>query len=185
MTTIGLPEAHSRILVLVTGSREWTDRDAIIAAFDATEATAGWRVPRARTLSFDLMHGACPLRMVGRHGHRVPGSADMLAHEIARFRPGWKIVESQPGVLGFPADWSNGRGAGFIRNQQMVDVVKAAEGYAWKVCIGFPIDGLDVPYTGPLPGVGGTWDCLKRARKAGIDTWWAYPGMGSSPEVAA
>lgn len=49
-----------------------------------------------------------------------------------------------------PADWSRGRGAGPARNQHMVDL------------------GADLCLAFPLPGSRGTWDCVRRAKAAGI-----------------
>ena len=50
-----------------------------------------------------------------------------------------------------PADWStHGRAAGPIRNQQMVD--RGAD-----ICLAFPTSSSI-----------GTWDCVRRAKAAGI-----------------
>lgn len=48
------------------------------------------------------------------------------------------------------ADWSLGKVAGHIRNQKMVDL------------------GADVCLAFPMQGSRGTWDCVRRAEKAGI-----------------
>jgi hypothetical protein len=50
----------------------------------------------------------------------------------------------------YEADWSRGRGAGPERNQEMVDA------------------GADIVYAFPVEGSRGTWDLVKRARKAGL-----------------
>ncbi|MCK5653187.1 MAG: DNA ligase, partial [Gemmatimonadetes bacterium] len=50
----------------------------------------------------------------------------------------------------YEADWSRGRKAGPERNQEMVDA------------------GADIVYAFPVEGSRGTWDLVKRARKAGI-----------------
>lgn len=51
----------------------------------------------------------------------------------------------------FTADWqANGKAAGPIRNQQMVD-------YGADLCLAFPMDGSR-----------GTWDCVNKAKNAGI-----------------
>ena len=53
----------------------------------------------------------------------------------------------------FPADWKNlGKAAGPIRNQQMVDLNP-------DLCIAFPSKNSR-----------GTWDCVRRAKKANIET---------------
>jgi hypothetical protein len=52
----------------------------------------------------------------------------------------------------YPADWKRfGKSAGPRRNEEMV--LKGAD-----VCVGFPI----------LGGSNGTWDCMNRAKQAGI-----------------
>lgn len=78
--------------VLVTGSRNWTDREAIIKAFSEYGFES----------KVTLISGACPT------------GADAIAEELAE-RRGWNIERH-------PADWQkHGRAAGPIRNQQMVD----------------------------------------------------------------
>jgi hypothetical protein len=49
-----------------------------------------------------------------------------------------------------PADWSQGRGAGPARNQDMVDL------------------GADAVYAFPVEGSKGTWDLVRRAEAAGL-----------------
>lgn len=197
MTSIGLPEARTVVNVLVTGSREFWHRPTIRVAFEAIVAATLWTRPGP--YRFRLIEGECPLRPVkldlpddelrrlghdpDLYGRTVQASADLIAASVAH-EMGWEIVESAPGVRGFPADWdAYGKSAGHIRNAEMVKYLLAQPGE--QVCVGFPMDGLDVPYEGPLPDKGGTWDCLKRARDVGVRTWWAYPGMGAEPEVAA
>lgn len=81
--------------ILVTGSRNWTDRDAIWAAIRA----AGLRAevhPQETT----VVHGAAP-------------GADTLAADVAR--------EFGCDVEAHPADWeTHGKAAGPIRNAAMV-----------------------------------------------------------------
>jgi hypothetical protein len=99
--------------ILVTGSRNWRDRETVRAAIETalgTYATIGLPV---------LVHGDC----VG---------ADTLAH-IEWMR----LLSSRPGALAQPevhrADWKlHGRAAGPIRNQQMVDA-------GATVCLAFPL----------------------------------------------
>ncbi len=77
------------------------------------------------------------------HG-ACPTGADMWAHTI------WTSYELP--VEKFPAKWKEfGRAAGPIRNQHMVDT-------APDICIAFLVEGSR-----------GTADCVKRARKAGIE----------------
>jgi hypothetical protein len=86
--------------ILITGSRNWTDRDAILNALVQAVTEFG----NARDLT--LVHGACPT------------GADQIAHELwtghlSRFNH----------VERHPADWQQfGRGAGPKRNQEMVDL---------------------------------------------------------------
>jgi hypothetical protein len=80
------------VIVLVCGSRTWTDRETI------------WR--RLRRLAVDdpdleIIHGGA-------------GGADSIAGE-------WAILAEIP-VRVFPADWCRlGRRAGFVRNVEMLD----------------------------------------------------------------
>jgi hypothetical protein len=81
--------------ILITGSREWTDRDTISQAL--ADLWREWGQPTDAI----LVHGACP------------SGADLIAHEIwtARGYP----VETHP------ADWkAYGRAAGPKRNKDMV-----------------------------------------------------------------
>lgn len=78
--------------VLVTGSRTWTDRAAIRRALQTHD----------HELVKTLVTGACPT------------GADRLAEEEARAL-GWTIETH-------PADWTQGRSAGFRRNAHMVNL---------------------------------------------------------------
>ena len=104
-------------------------------------------------------------------GSRNHPSQDMVAHALSRFAiaPNVTVVhgdcptgadkyasfwcKTQPDVTeeAHPADWErHGKAAGPIRNQEMVDL-------GADICIAFP------------HGVSrGTWDCVRRAEKAGI-----------------
>ena len=75
------------------------------------------------------------------HGCAV--GADAICVRVA-FDLGWEI---RP----YPAKWDiNGKAAGPNRNQEMVD------------------DGADMCFAFPTPQSKGTWDCIKRATRAGI-----------------
>jgi hypothetical protein len=110
--------------VLITGSRNWTNRATVIAALEGFDDDTV------------IVHG-------GAWG------ADTMADEVAQ-------------EMGFrtemhPAMWrTHGRAAGPIRNQEMVDA-------GADVCLAFPMSGSK-----------GTWDCVRRARKAGIPV--EFPG---------
>lgn len=67
--------------------------------------------------------------------------------------------ESRIAAEPHPADWkAYGRGAGPRRNQEMVDLGAG-------VCLAFHPT---------LPPASGTADCVRRALKAGIPTWWTW-----------
>lgn len=84
------------------------------------------------------------------HGECVKGGADILADEIATSLG----MKTEP----IPADWSLGKKAGPLRNQAMVDL------------------GADVCLAFPMPSSRGTFDCMARARAAGIPVInWGCP----------
>lgn len=111
--------------ILITGSREWTDRDVIRDAIV--------REGRASGLSGQdttIVHGAAR-------------GADLLAADVAR--------EFNCRIEAHPADWDRyGKSAGHHRNAEMVAL------------------GADVCLAFPLPGARGTWDCVRKAKAAGI-----------------
>lgn len=78
--------------ILITGSRDWTDRAAIENAFDQVQSVHD---------QYTLISGACPT------------GADRMGEEIAQ-EMGWDIER-------YPADWDKyGKRAGFLRNAEMV-----------------------------------------------------------------
>lgn len=115
--------------VLVTGTRETSEaEDEFIAAVLAR--VCGPALESLRPVI--IVQGKC---------HK--GGADRAAERWADRTSG---VQSE----GHPADWRQGRGAGMVRNSEMV-----AAGA--DICVGFP-----------RPGSRGTWDCLRKAADAGI-----------------
>lgn len=160
------------IWVLATGSRYFWRQEVVRVAFDAIEADFGWNDPGPYT--YRLIHGACPyydVEVPGPDGRTriVHGSADMLAEREARRRQHWAVVESAPGVSGFPADWRLGRKAGPVRNQQMIQFLQRQDGP--KIVVGFP---QVVSKRYPKGASSGTRGCLKLAENAGL-RWWVAP----------
>lgn len=111
------------IRILITGSRDWSDFEAVKRAInDATADFQPWDIV--------IIHGNCPT------------GADKIADEYGK-QQGFSIES-------YPADWSKGRKAGPLRNQQMVD--RGAD-----ICLAFP-QGKSY----------GTRGCMKMAERAGI-----------------
>ena len=114
--------------ILVTGSRDWDDPQEV----NDTLFMLGFGF---RDEEITLVAGSC------RSG------ADRYAEEYAEDR-GWKIERH-------PADWLGwGKQAGFVRNQQMVDL-------GADVCVAFRKNHSP-----------GTTHCGEAAEKAGIHTIW-------------
>lgn len=109
------------VRILVTGSRNWTDVDAV------TSYLSRWS-----DLPVEVVHGDCPTGL------------DAIVKAWAQRTPG--VSQSAR-----PADWSLGKKAGPLRNQQMVDM----GGY--HCCVGWPLGDSR-----------GTRDCMRRALEAGI-----------------
>ena len=84
-----------RRTILVCGSREWRDRDAVHLVLMCEPHRRGWGQDELR-----IIHGACR-------------GADTFAAESAKDL-GYEV---QP----FPADWSRGKRAGPERNLRMLD----------------------------------------------------------------
>lgn len=127
--------------ILVTGSRDWTDRAAIMRAIDAVLFEVGNRNEGVST----IVSGACPT------------GADALAEEVA------SALNMQ--VERHPADWTaHGKAAGFRRNAEMVALGADA-------CLAFLGDCTSQTCRHPAPHFShGTSDCMNRAINAGIYT---------------
>lgn len=95
--------------ILVTGSRDWTDRAAIHAALWTAWADLG-----GNEASIALMHGACPT------------GADAIAEEL------WQTYAPTQPIIRFHPDWSRGRRAGPERNYRMVS-------HGADLCLAFPL----------------------------------------------
>jgi hypothetical protein len=88
--------------VLVTGSRKWPSRSEVWAELDAVAADWGSSASADdRPSKLTVVHGACWI------------GADRMAAEWCRRHP--DVVEERR-----PADWGAGKGAGFVRNAEMV-----------------------------------------------------------------
>ncbi|WP_079669947.1 SLOG family protein [Mycobacteroides abscessus] len=152
--------------VLVTGSRAWPSRKFVRSALNAQLAIAGKRGQG----DLVVVQGECP------------SGADLFASQWADEAMTKCLPVMNEGV---PADWyrdcdqhcthavrwKNGTRycpvAGHLRNQEMVD--RGAD-----TCIAFP-----------LKDSRGTWDCMKRAERAGISvTNFGYSGPLCSPPAS-
>lgn len=121
--------------LLVTGSRDWESYGAIDAAIGGVLD----RLVEARR-DLVVVHGACPT------------GADAMAATYCEENAWWvDNLGRMLAVEAHPADWSQGKKAGPLRNQAMVDL-------GADLCLAFPLEGSR-----------GTWDCVKRARAAGIE----------------
>lgn len=113
--------------ILVTGSRNLTNRQLVV---DALQAVGCDTDP---TELITVVHGACPY-----------GGADAFASD-------WAEIAFNTEEEAHPADFAGlGPKAGPLRNQEMVDL-------GADICLAFPTGGSR-----------GTWDCVRRARAAGI-----------------
>lgn len=119
------------IRILVTGSREWDDRETLYA-----EIVRVWKEQPRDVTVVTFVHGACPR------------GADAMLVEVIE---GGHWIGARIVLEAHPADWAtHGKAAGPIRNQRMVDL-------GADLCLAFPTESSR-----------GTWDCIKRANRAGI-----------------
>lgn len=126
--------------VLVTGSRNWSDRETIRRALAeiADMYPHNWD-----DNGIVLVHGGCNLRRGGHPTTPEPRGADAIAHVLWR---SWGLHSEM-----HKAEWAvHGRAAGPIRNKLMVDL-------GADICLAFILD--ESP---------GATDCARRAREAGI-----------------
>ena len=149
--------------VLVTGGRNFTDREFVFATMDRIEKESGktfrglihgcangldeiarqWQSERIKKLEeyFKTLRAFDPKRSL-----RTPRNNELWIHG---FPAQWDDLETPPVVLRYRADGTPyNAAAGGIRNQKMVD-------YGAELGVSFP-------------GGRGTYDCTSRMRKAGI-----------------
>lgn len=125
------PPADERWRILVTGSRDWSDRAAIERALGQALVDL--------TGTVDVEPHIASLVTVVHGGAR---GADTIAGEVAAALG--CVVEV------YEADWSQGKGAGPVRNDRMVAL-------GARLCLAFPRGESR-----------GTRDCMARAEAAGI-----------------
>lgn len=149
------------IVALFTGSREWKDKAAVVAAFEHAE-------------------------QVGIH-YVVTGDQrglDRLAYEVARERGHGQTV------VPVHAFWNeDGRGAGNVRNRQMINTALVlASSLSWIHWARTRTEPNLRPYAEfvhgyafPMPGSIGTWNCCDDMKAAHIN----YDLRGTSPRRGA
>lgn len=160
-------------ILLVTGSRQWGDLDAVCA----TLAGVAVAHPGDRLV---LMHGQCdprepgtvpPGRIPWHRAMREPEDAqatllgaDWLADWTARAAACWTVER-------FPADWDRaGKRAGMIRNGEMVKnaAARIAAGASGE-CLAFVAPCIDPRCAEAEPhGSHGAVGCAQLAAKAGV-----------------
>lgn len=134
--------------ILVTGSRDYQDKDSMWKILDAIEF---------------LYRRSMDYRLLLIEGEQR--GADLMAKA-------WAIRRGVD-VYPFNADWTRfGKGAGHVRNEAMVDYLKKQKDWH-KVCLAFK-DDFDWTLS-----KGGTEDCFKRAKAAGIASSVWNSAMGT------
>jgi hypothetical protein len=130
----------SPLRILVTGSRNWRDQALIREALLSALGEFTTIGPPI------LVHGGQMSRDAATgECYGADYLADQVWRDLARERPGWL---QKPEV--HPARWELGHHAGPARNSEMVKL-------GATVVLAFPLDGSR-----------GTWDCVGKARAAGI-----------------
>lgn len=102
------------------------------------------RIMLQQELNLQLLHPDSSDGLVILNGMCERG-LDRMAHDWYLTHTSKWVTEEQ-----YPADWGLGHFAGHIRNQWMVNA------------------GADICLAFQRPGSSGTWDCMRRAEKAGI-----------------
>ena len=135
------------MIILVTGSRTWTDFRVIYDAFSYVNMDV-----------YGVFHvvGECNITL--RHGGAK--GADLMSAQAAS-QIGWKVEPP------FKPDWDkHGLAAGFIRNQEMIDTEPKP-----GLCLSFMMSCTkpSCKKANPHPSHGAA-DCAERAERAGIPT---------------
>lgn len=157
------PSREGPVVILVTGSRKWEDRQAVWHALtDAIAAcTPAGATPTTHPFS----------SMILRHGGArgldklAAEQAEVWGMEIDKQVPDWKNCTDKcpPNCRKVREDGTDYcRQAGFRRNQRMVDKLPRP-----SICLAFPIGGA--------ANSAGTFDCATKAQMAGLPTWWYDP----------
>ena len=158
-----LPRLWYSHVVLITGARSWDDEARMRATF--RDAWRAWGP--SNVTSPLLVSGHCPADSDER-------GADAMAERL------WRTERFE--VLPVPAEWkAHGRRAGFVRNQEMVDLVAGLREQGSNVlCISYLdlcrkprcLQGHDEQLMPQFPGhfSHGTADCRARSILAGIET---------------
>lgn len=139
--------ANPAFVLGVTGSRDWTSRRSV------------W-LP----LNQMLWHHR---RLIVRNGKARKGVDRLVGEWTERF-PDHLVLEDP-----HPADWGrHGNQAGFLRNQEMVDAGMDAL-MAWALPC-----RKNAPWCPPgRHPTHGTFDCVEKARAAGITVYFSPEGM--------
>lgn len=138
--------------VLVTGSRDWTDLEAIRTAIMNACTFAAMEDPELT--EFVVVHGDCPT------------GADALAQQVVDW---WKEWGAKVEAERHPADWDGwGKAAGFRRNTEMA---MSAPG----ICLAFlnPCSSPRCKRTDAHRSHGGT-HCAGEAEKRDVRTVYYY-----------
>lgn len=131
------PEARRTTLILVTGSRTWTNPVPIWSRLDDLQADLG---------HLTIIHGACP------------NGVDLIAHVWAQEQT--RLHSAHVREWPFPAEWGQfGKQAGMMRNDEMARL-------GVDYCLAW-IDACNrYDCRKPKPhGSHGASDCVERARK--------------------
>lgn len=128
------------MIVIVTGGRDYPDREAVHRALDLVHALTPIEA---------VLHGACGATWPRVRGPELTG-ADRWAHEWATERG----IDVHP----HPANWERyGKRAGPLRNEQMIEHAGQLSRWQYQRTLVLA-----------APGGAGTADCVRRARQTGL-----------------